>query len=76
MANHDAPYPWGTINLNDPHCQAFVEAIASILTHLAEQEPAPASEQERIASYLARLFAPALDRGDRAPHRGDREPPH
>lgn len=69
MDNHDDPYRWGTINLNDPHCQQFIEAIASILTHLAQQEPAPASEQERIASYLARLFAPV-------PHRGDREPPH
>jgi len=38
-----------TLNLNDPYCQQFIEAVASILVHLAQQRPALRAEREELS---------------------------
>lgn len=36
------------VNLNDPYCQQFIEAVASILVHLQQEEHASEAEQEEL----------------------------
>lgn len=52
-----------TLNLNDPYCQQFIDAVASILVHLAQQGPALKEEREELSP--AQMVYPCVP--DRAP---------
>lgn len=53
MANEE-----GTMNLNDPHCQEFIEAMAACLVHLPQRgaraedkvEKAPPMDDRQVQS--------------------------